>query len=197
MFKKAGTEKNKTDIVSGLEKKLREGNSKPDLLGIANQIGVDADHFNALIMLFLGNDYRLSQKASWVIIHCMDQHPELIDPHLRKLILNLKNPVKVAVKRNTVRLLQFVSIPRPLLGSAAGICFEYLSNSREPIAVRVFSMTVLFHISQKEPGIKNELQMILEDLLPNTSAAINSRGKKLLQQLRKEGTTMRTDLRIH
>ena len=98
----------------------------------------------------------------------------------------LKPGIHDAVKRNIVRLLQFISIPRSLQGKVADICFNYLNNPKEAIAVRVFSMTVLANLSTENPELKNELIPLIEDQLPFGSAGFRSRGIKVLRKLRKQ-----------
>jgi len=101
------------------------------------------------------------------------------------MILNLEKPVHVAVKRNTVRIMEDLEIPEELLGLAATVCFDLLANSNEGIAVRAFSMTVLYNICKREPALKNELRALIETALeqPKPSKAILSRGTKILKMI--------------
>jgi hypothetical protein len=87
------------------------------------------------------------------------------------------------VKRNTVRLLQYIEIPKKFHGRVADVCFQYLASNEEPIAVRVFSMTVLERIVKENPELKRELQIIIEDHLPFASAGYLSRARKVLKNL--------------
>jgi hypothetical protein len=66
----------------------------------------------------------------------------------------------------------------------ANICFGYLSDPKEPIAVRVFSMTVLANMAKENPELKNEIIPIIEDQLPFGSAGFRSRGTKVLKILK-------------
>ena len=120
---------------------LRE-HSKQQALKIANYIGDDQHRFSELMTLFLESEYRVTQRAAWIVSHCCDNHPRLLDPYLAKIICNLEGDIPVAVKRNTVRILQSVDLPEELMGSLADHCFQYLSGTKEPIAVKVFSMTI-------------------------------------------------------
>ena len=63
------------------------------------------------------------------------------------------------------------------------ICFSFLQNPKEPIAVRVFSMTVLAQIAKKQPGLKKELTLMIEDQLPYAGPAFRSRARKVLWEL--------------
>lgn len=168
-----------------IKKELLKEHSKAQAVKISNYIGDDPEKFDELITLFLADEYRVTQRASWVLSHCADQYPKLIEPHLEQLILNLKNQVHVAVKRNTVRVLQDVEIPEELLGETADICFTLMQSGEETIAVKVFAMTVLGNICVKFPELKNELIPLIEDQMPYGSAGFKSRGKKILKNLSK------------
>lgn len=53
-------------------------------------------------------------------------------------------------------------------------------DADEPIAVKVFAMTVLSTICKYEPELKNELILVLEDQLENTSSGFKSKAIKVL-----------------
>ena len=101
----------------------------------------------------------------------------------QKQILNLKNPVIDAVKRNTIRTLQDIYIPDHLLGEATDILFNIMMDRNEPIANKVFTMTTLYNICKREPDLANELKIIIEDQMPYGSAGFKSRGLKTLKKL--------------
>ncbi|MBX2840868.1 MAG: hypothetical protein KTR26_03800 [Flammeovirgaceae bacterium] len=166
------------------EELLREYN-KEHVVFLANYIGNDKEKFAELTDLFLHSEMRVTQRASWVVGHCADLHPELIHPHLTNLVNNLRNNIHDAVKRNTIRILQDIEIPEDLIGDVADICFEFLQSNKETIAIKVFSMTVLFNITKSIPELKNELKVIIEDQMPYGSAGFKSRGRKILKQLNK------------
>ena len=86
-----------------------------------------------------------------------------------------------AVKRNVVRILQFVEIPRTLQGIVANLCFELISSTDESIAARTFSMTVLANIAQDEPGLKKELEIIVRQMLPYATPAFRARARMVLK----------------
>jgi hypothetical protein len=79
--------------------------------------------------------------------------------------------------------MQFITIPKSLQGLAATVCFGLFQNPKEPIAIRVFSMTVLAGIAQDQPELKNELKIMIQDQLPYASAGFLARAKKVLKQL--------------
>lgn len=148
-------------------------------------IGNDKDRFATLVDAFLYGESRVTQRAAWPLSHVATKHPGLIKPHLKKIISNLKKPgINDAVKRNTVRFLQFIEIPKALHGLVIDICFKLLQDKNEPIAVKVFSMTVLSNLAEHYPEFKSELVIVIEDQMPYGSAGFTSRGKKILKTLR-------------
>lgn len=157
--------------------------SKQQVTKIADYVGNNPKKFAELMHLFFDREYRTCQRAAWVVSHCTDRHPGLAEPYVRPMIMNLKKEVHVAVVRNTLRILQFMDIPGALLGEAADITFKLLQSKDQPIAVKVFAMTVLANICKKVPGLKNELTLLIEDQMPYASAGFRSRGSKILKQL--------------
>ncbi len=162
--------------------------SKANTLKIVNYVGSNQKRFDDLMELFLADEYRVTQRAAMAVGHAADRHPQLIKKHLKSLLENLRKPeIHDAIKRNTVRLFdKHFDLPEELMGMAAEICFNYLDDPQEAVAIRAFSMGVLYKICQLEPELGNELIMVLEDHLPHGSAGFKSRGKKILAKLRKQ-----------
>jgi hypothetical protein len=164
-----------------IKKELLKGHSKPLTTRIVNYIRNDPKRFNLLVQTFLAGPYRLTQRAAWPLSICVQEHPELIKPHLKPVLKMLdRKDAHVAVKRNIMRLLQDIEIPKQFYGIITDKCFA-LMDPQEAIAVRVFSMSVLANIARHEPDLKRELKLIIEDQLPYGSAAYLSRAKRVLK----------------
>ena len=161
---------------------LLQDYSKVQARRIAAYIGSDPDCFKILMTLFFKGEYRVTQRAAHVLGVCSGNQPALVQPYLKDLILNLEKPVPDAVKRNTIRYLQQVSIPIDLQGRLADICFNYLTGT-EPVAVKAFAMTVLANLVKTEPDLANELKIIIQDQLPHASPGFSARARKILREL--------------
>jgi len=167
--------------------KLRDSilkeHSRKNCHRIVYWVGGIQERFDQLFQLFLGDDYRVVQRAAWPLSYCVEAHPRLISKHLGKLISNLKKQgLHNAVKRNSVRLLQFIEIPVGLHGDLMNICFSYIADPDEKPAVKAFSLGVLQKLSSKYPEIKNELKLIINERWEYESAAFRSRGRKILRE---------------
>ncbi len=169
-----------------LLKEILHEHSRAQMLKIVKYVGSDAKRFVELVQVFLTGPYRATQRAAWPLSNCVELHPELVKPHLKKLITFLaKAGEHDAVKRNILRFLQFVSIPKSLQGKTADLCFQFLENTKEPTAVRVFAMTVLANLAKENPELKNEIIPVIEDQMPYGSAGFVSRGKKVFKELKR------------
>ncbi len=168
-----------------LKEVILKEHSKKQCNKIVGYIGNNPVRFAELVKIFLDGPYRVTQRAAWPLSCCIEQNPKLIEPHLKRVLnYTIKPNVHDAVKRNVVRLLQFIEVPKQLQGLTAEICYQFFNDKKEPIAVRVFSMTVLVNLAKKLPDLKNELIPLIEDQMPFASAGFISRGRKVLKELK-------------
>ncbi|HEY0655685.1 MAG TPA: hypothetical protein VGD65_21270 [Chryseosolibacter sp.] len=167
-----------------LQKEILKEHSKAQTQKIVKFIGSSPARFKELVTVFLAGPYRVTQRAAWPLAICVEHYPSLVKPHLSALLKHLDKPgIHDAVKRNTVRLLQHIEIPKRLHGKVADLCFRYLTDNKENIAVRVFSMTVLGRVAKDNPELQRELRLIIEDHLPFASPGYLSRARKVLKNL--------------
>lgn len=151
---------------------------------IVAYLGLKKSHFAHLVEVFLAGPYRVTQRAAWPLSYCVQKHPELIIPHLGKVLAAAEHrAAKDAVKRNVIRLLQFIEVPGRYRGRVADLCFRFLKDRKEPIAVRAFAMTVLGNLTISLPELGKEVSILIEDELPYGSAGFVSRGRKVLKQI--------------
>jgi len=105
-----------------------------------------------------------------------------MENNFKKLVSNLKKPnLHDAVKRNTVRMLQSVSIPEKYEGEIMEICFKYIESPKEAVAVKAFSLAILEKLAKKYPEIIPEVKLLIEDQMPHQTAAFKTRSKKFLK----------------
>lgn len=166
-----------------IEEQLLIEHSRANATFISNYIGTNSIKFDQLMKLFFVNKYIITQRAAYSVGISIDNHPELIEPYIKALINNLDHDIHDAVKRNTVRILEKIDIPESHQGILTEKCFQYLLSNNEPIAVKAFSMSILFNMAMKYHELKNELKIVIEDMMEHGTPAITSRGKKILKAL--------------
>jgi hypothetical protein len=167
-----------------LTKLLRAEHSKRQCDRIVAYIGSDKERFAQLIELFFRGEYRITQRAAWPLSYCVRRHPQLIAPYYRQLLDNLgRKDIHVAVVRNTVRLLQDVSIPKRWHGRVMSVCFEFVEDPATPIAVKAFALSILSNLSAEYPEIKGELKTLIESQWEQATPAFRSRARKILKAM--------------
>ncbi len=168
-----------------LQKLLQGEHSKKQTDRIVNYIGSDKKRFAELVKLFFKGEYRITQRAAWPLSYCVRRHPELILPYFKPLLDNLfRRDIHIAVIRNTVRLLQDVSIPKKYHGQVMSTCFDFIESDDTPIAVKAFSLTILSNLAVGYPEIRGVTKLIIEENGVNQPPAFRSRAKKRLLKRR-------------
>lgn len=172
-------------MFSSLREAIAEEHSKAQTLKVVAWIGVDKNRVDELIQLFLNDEYKIVQRAAWILSHVAERYHHLVQAYLPQIIHRLmQDNIPVAVKRNGVRMLQFLDIPETLHGDVMNLCFNFLENANETIAVRCFSMTVLTKLAHHYPEIIPEMKTIISATLElGASAGFISRAKHTLKEL--------------
>lgn len=150
---------------------------------IAQWIGTNPERMKQFMHIFLHDEYRVVQRAAHVFAKICDTNPAMALPYTADLVQRMSDEgVHIAVKRNIVRSLQHIDLPEDLHGQVMNACFDFLSDPREPVAVRVFSMTILHRLSKSYPDIRQELLAILSDQLElGCSAGFRNRAEKIIR----------------
>jgi len=162
---------------------LLEVHSKAQAAKIADYVGNDPERFAKLIKLLLGPVYRTSQRAAWPVSYCIERNHDLVKPYFNVLIKELeRDDTHVAVRRNVARLFQFVEIPKRYQGRLFDACYNLLNDADQPVAVRVFSMTVAAKLARNEPELLDELRLVATKHPSLMTAGFRSRFRRVLGQ---------------
>lgn len=168
-----------------LRDQLLKENSRRNWQDLVNYIGNDVSRCDDLMKLVFSGANRESQLSSQVLTMVADRHPYLVEPYVDRLVKNLKNNPNQAVRRNTMRIFQSISVSEEAEGDLFETGVSYLKSAEEPIAVKAFAMTALRRICEKYPELAAELIPHIEILVEEkASAGIVNRGEKELKKLR-------------
>jgi hypothetical protein len=169
-----------------LEEQLVESSRALTDLIVAD-IGSNQYQFDRIMELMYRDEYPLSMRAAWVAFLVGDKHPEVVKPHVKKLVTML-HAVKVeGVKRSALKMLEPNThlLSEDEFGMLADLAFSWAEDPKQPIAVRAFSIDILLRVIKVYPDITNELIAILEGIMPDGSKGLKNKCSKLLKQLRK------------
>jgi hypothetical protein len=154
--------------------------SKRQMMRVVEYVGTDTQRFRELMGLFLGDTYRVSQRAAWPVSYCIEACPALVKPYFGKLIEQLeRDDAHPAIRRNVVRLLQFVDIPKRYQGRIFDACYNLFADPMQPVAVRVFSMTVAAGLAKPYPEMFEELRVVAAQHPEAATAGFRSRVRRV------------------
>ncbi len=142
-------------------------------------------NFKLLLDIALNDDRYISWRAAYLVDQMHDKDSQIILPYLDAIIENLKTQKHAGKKRHFLRMLTSHEISEKHSGFMVEYCFKAFQAAKEPVAVKVHAMQILFNIAQKEPDLKEEIALVIEhEMEYHATAGILSRGKKLLNKLR-------------
>jgi len=140
--------------------------------------------FDEIFRIFLRNEEPVSRRAAWVIDIISEKEPELLLPHIERIVEMLPLFSHDGLKRHSLRMLLRSPLPRDEhLGTLMNICFDWLLSPNEAVAAKVHCMDILYSISQIEPDLKKELADSIEWRLREETPGYKNKGEKLLKKL--------------
>jgi hypothetical protein len=150
---------------------------------IAYCIGEDPELFRELLDLVFEGKHPIPLRASWVVSAVTDKYPVLMKPYVKKVIHHIPQFIHPGIRRNLLRHIATIEIPKSLEGKLYEECYQWTVSRLEPPANKVHCMQIMFNIAEKEPDLKNELRLVLEEMIHHESAAIKSRSRQLIKKL--------------
>lgn len=175
-----------TSTLFDLPAELLRGNTRENRDRVTDWVGMDKKRMARLMDLYLHGEWRLAQLAAGVVCLVAEKHPSMLDPWLPALLKRIQQQdVHDAVRRCGMWTLQVVKIPPRLAGRIAQFSFEMLENVSQPIAMRVYAMTILVRLCKREPDLAREVRTAIETVLPYGTGAFQSRARRELKAVSK------------
>jgi len=163
---------------------ILSGHSKSVCDQIVAWIGNKPSRFDQLVQLFLSDNPVVVQRSAWPLSEAVRLHPPLVQQHLGTILAYIHQPgLHEAVKRNGIRLLQYIIIPEDYHGIIMHQCFDFLVSPAEKPAIKAYSLTVLQNFCKQYPEIRQELKTIIEDRWELETPAFHARAKKILKEI--------------
>jgi 8-oxo-dGTP diphosphatase len=142
--------------------------------------------FNKLLEYSYSKDRKLAFRASWTLTKACDKFPELIYPHLSEIAESLPMFDNESVQRSFLRIVSLSDISNlssRLHGILADHCFSMLRSGFSAIAIKAYSMDILYNLSVIYPELGNELSSLIRILMEDASAGIIAKGKSILKKI--------------
>ncbi len=160
-------------------------NSWENLQYLQNELVKKPELYRLLIEIAFYDENPKSWRAAYLVDKINDNYPELLRPFINEMIEQLKVERNESKKRHFLKLTSLNELPIEQLGFLTDFCIDVFTSDKEPVAVRVHAVQVLFNISEVQPDLKPEILLIVEHEMENHfSAGILSRGGKIARKLR-------------
>jgi hypothetical protein len=139
--------------------------------------------FGELMSVFFRNEEPVSRRAAWVMDIVSEKSPELISPYIEEIARHLPEFTHDGMKRESVKVLARSPMVSEQFGPLMNICFRWLVSPEESVAVKMFSMEILYRMSEIEPDLRHELADSIEWRMQEETPGFKSKGRKLLAKL--------------
>lgn len=139
-----------------------------------------------LLQFSYSGDSKLAFHASWILSKAHDRYPELIHPHIPSIIDNLATLTNESAGRSFLRIISLSEIKElgeKHQGKLADHCFTKLRSRSSAIAIKAYSMEILYKLALIYPGMANELSASIRMITGEGSAGIKARGRMILHKL--------------
>jgi len=142
--------------------------------------------FNKLLEFSFSSDKKLAFRSSWILSKVCDRYPEIIYPGIPAIIDILDSLDNESVQRLFLRIISFSDLKRiqgKYHGTLAEHCFTALRSAESAIAIKAYSMEILYKLALLYPGLANELAASINMLQGEGSAGVIARGRIILKKL--------------
>jgi hypothetical protein len=144
-----------------------------------------------LIDITFHADKHIAFRAAWILENVFLQDPARYETDIGYLVSRIKDVQHESCRRHYAKIIMHITKTKVLrsikdhvakldMGPTVERCFDWMIDPKVKIAVKVFASEALFNLSYRYPWIKEELAEQIKFLMRNGSAAIQSRGRKLL-----------------
>jgi 8-oxo-dGTP diphosphatase len=142
--------------------------------------------FKKLLEYSYSDDKKLAFHASWILTKVCDKYPEIVDPFLPEIVEMLGRLDNESAQRSLLRIISLSDINKigtKYHGLLADHCFLELKSGFSAIAIKAYSMDILYKLALIYPELANELYATINLLREDGSAGIVARGRIVLKKL--------------
>ncbi|MVN22717.1 hypothetical protein [Mucilaginibacter arboris] len=147
-----------------------------------------------LIELTFDADKQIAFRAAWILENLLLTDPAAVLEDLEDILFCFPKVSNPSCQRHYAKILMYLSSSKAIdaiktkmgafnLEPVIETCFDWLIDPQVAVAVKVFCCETLFNLRNRYDWIADELIREVEFLMKDGSAALQSKGKKILKQL--------------
>lgn len=142
--------------------------------------------FLKLLEYSCSNEKKLAFHASWVLTKIGDKYPAMLDPFLTLIVDAAGKTENESALRSFLRIISLNDpgkIEQDFHGRLADLCFNLLNSGFSAIAIKAYSMEILYRLSKIYPELSSELAASIRNMMHGGSAGIVSKSRMILRRL--------------
>jgi 8-oxo-dGTP diphosphatase len=132
------------------------------------------------------SDKKLAFRASWTLTKVCDRFPELIYPYLSEIVDTIGTIDNESALRSFLRIISLSDLDKINArqhGLLADFCFSKLNSGFSAIAIKAYSMEIIYRLALIYPELANELSATINMLQGEGSAGVVARGHMIMKKL--------------
>lgn len=141
-----------------------------------------------LLLLSFHHEPEIAFRAAWILETSALQYPECFRENIPFFLQRYGEQSNNSCQRHFTKIMMHLlktnAVPEPFdYATIIEPTFVWLADEQIPVAVKANCMSILFMLRKKDDWIGEELRAQIEFLMKDGTAAIQSRGKKILHKL--------------
>jgi hypothetical protein len=144
----------------------------------------DPSLFEVVFNAMLSDDPIIRMRSADAVEKITAKHPEYLQPHKEKLIQQVAKINQQEVRWHVAQMFPRLEMDEEEQAIAVEILLNYLNDKSR--IVKTFSMQALADFAERDASLRFEVIKLLEELTTTGSPAMRSRGRKLLEKLKRQ-----------
>jgi 8-oxo-dGTP diphosphatase len=153
---------------------------------LAESVIENGEILRKLLEYSFSKDKKLAFRASWTLSKVFEKYPDLLGSDIQQMIGSLETLDNESVQRSFLRIISMSdlnSVSQKQHGILADHCFKMLKSGFSAIAIKAYSMEIIYKLALIYPELANELSSTINMLQGEGSAGILARGHIILKKL--------------
>ena len=156
--------------------------------------------FDDIFRIALENKKQVSARAIRVLCFCIEKEYKLILPHINQIIKQLPTIESENLASGFLKIFSMYYLPEDEeeIGLLMDYCYKVLSKPWRMASMKVYSLEVLYLITNLEPELKQELYLTIKNQLEYELPSFQVRGRRIMRKIKKKpkSLNMNEELRI-
>jgi len=176
-------------MMSGLLKKLEGGDRRSigRVEEVVAQVLNDPSLFKVVFNGMFSHDPLVRMRSADAVEKITARRPEYLQPYKKRLIQHVAKIDQQEVRWHVAQMFPRLELNREEQAVVVEVLLHYLNDKSK--IVKTFSMQALADFAERDASLRTKVIKLLEELTTTGSPAMRSRGRKLLEKLKRYGAT--------